>query len=367
MNFSRISGESRPERRRLHVVDEVVDDRVVADLDALLVRRLARRRVGADVEADDRRARGLGQRHVRLGDGAHARVQHADAHLVGRELLQRLHDRLGRALHVGLDHDGQLLDVLVGLGLGEELVERRRRAHRRAPVAGEPLAVAGDLARLGLVVDDVEDVARLGRAAEAEHLDRDRRPGLLHALALVVEERAHPAPLLADDEDVAALQRALLHQHRRHRAAADVELGLDHRALGLAVGVGLEVEHLGLQRDVLEQRVEPLAGQRRDLDVEHLAAHLLDHHLVVEELGAHPVRVGAVLVDLVDRHDHRHARRLGVADRLDRLRHDAVVGGDHQHHDVGHLRAAGAHGGEGGVARGVEEGDRARRSSVVTW
>ena len=128
-----------------------------------------------------------------------------------------------------------------------------------------------------------------------------------------------------------------------------------------------EVEHFGLQRDVLEQRVEPLAGQRRDLDVEHVAAHLLDHDLVAEKLGAHPVRVGAGLVDLVDRDDHRHAGRLGVVDRLDRLRHHAVVGRDHQHHDVGHLRAAGAHRGEGGVAGRVEEGDQLPPFGVVTW
>ena len=48
-----------------------------------------------------------------------------------------------------------------------------------------------------------------------------------------------------------------------------------------------------------------------------------------------------------------------VVDRLDRLRHDAVVGGHHDHRDVGDLGAAGAHGGERLVARGVEEGDLA--------
>ena len=45
-----------------------------------------------------------------------------------------------------------------------------------------------------------------------------------------------------------------------------------------------------------------------------------------------------------------------MVDRLLRLRHDAVVGGDDEHRDVGHLRAAGAHGGERLVARRVEEG-----------
>ena len=72
-------------------------------------------------------------------------------------------------------------------------------------------------------------------------------------------------------------------------------------------------------------------------------------------------------VDLVDRDDQRHAGVPGVRDRLDRLRHDLVVGRDDQHDDVGDLRAAGAHGGERLVARRVEEGDRlaARQLDVI--
>ena len=46
----------------------------------------------------------------------------------------------------------------------------------------------------------------------------------------------------------------------------------------------------------------------------------------------------------------------GVPDRLDGLRHDAVIGGDDQNHNVCNAGAAGAHGGEGFVARCVEEG-----------
>ncbi len=46
-----------------------------------------------------------------------------------------------------------------------------------------------------------------------------------------------------------------------------------------------------------------------------------------------------------------------MIDRLDRLRHHPVVRGDHQHHDVGHVRASGAHRRKGGVAGRVQEGD----------
>ena len=72
----------------------------------------------------------------------------------------------------------------------------------------------------------------------------------------------------------------------------------------------------------------------------------------------HAVGVGVVLVDLVDRDDDRHFGGPRVVDRLDRLRHDAVVRGDHQHDHVGDLGAARAHRGEGLVARGVDEDDR---------
>src|SRR5690606_18507693 len=62
---------------------------------------------------------------------------------------------------------------------------------------------------------------------------------------------------------------------------------------------------------------------------------------------------------LVDRDDDRDPRRGGVVDRLGGLRLDAVVRGDHQHHQVGGVGTAGAHGGERLVTRGVDEGDLA--------
>ena len=50
-------------------------------------------------------------------------------------------------------------------------------------------------------------------------------------------------------------------------------------------------------------------------------------------------------------------RGFRVIDRLDRLRHEAVVGRDDEDDDVGHVRAARAHRGEGRVAGRVEKGD----------
>ena len=48
-----------------------------------------------------------------------------------------------------------------------------------------------------------------------------------------------------------------------------------------------------------------------------------------------------------------------MVDGFLRLRHHAVIGGDHQHHDVGNFRAARAHARERFVARRVDEHDPA--------
>ena len=93
------------------------------------------------------------------------------------------------------------------------------------------------------------------------------------------------------------------------------------------------------------------------LDEDRVAAPLLGHEAELGELLLDLLGLRLGLVDLVHGDDDRHAGGLGVVDRLDGLRHDAVVGGHDEDGDVGHLRAAGAHGREGLVAGRVEEGD----------
>ena len=124
-----------------------------------------------------------------------------------------------------------------------------------------------------------------------------------------------------------------------------------------ALRVGLELLEVGHEQDHLDQLVEADPGLGRDRDERHVAAVLLDDDAGLGQLGLDPVRVGVGLVDLVEGDDDRDLGRLGVADRLERLGHDAVVGRDHDDRDVRDPRAAGAHRGERLVTRRVEEDD----------
>ena len=126
--------------------------------------------------------------------------------------------------------------------------------------------------------------------------------------------------------------------------------------LGVRVGAQVELE-VGDEQDLLEQLLEVLALLRRDLRDLRRPAPLLGLKALGREVGEHAVGIRAGKVDLVDGDDDRHLGGTGVRDRLERLRHHAVVGRDDEHGDVGHLGAAGAHGGERLVARRVEERD----------
>src|SRR6516162_642563 len=211
--------------RLFHVVHEVVDDVVIADLDAGAFGGFARLLVGAHVEAEDRHARRLRQRHVGFGNAADTGMDHARADFVGGELLDRADDRFQRALHVGLDDQRQILAAR-GFELAHHLLERAAHAgracgHLVAPLAG---AIGGDFAGARLRLHDRQAVAGLGRAVEAEDFGRRGGPRGLDRRAGIGDQRAHAAPIGAGHDEVADTQRAALHQHGRNRSAAAVEL-----------------------------------------------------------------------------------------------------------------------------------------------
>ena len=158
-----------------------------------------------------------------------------DRDLLLRDLGDLVLERLQRAGDVGLEDDVELLDVAL-LGPREDLLE----ADLARLAAGQGLglqpvgALLGELAGAAVVLDDLDELAGVGDAVEAEHLDRHPRPGALDPVAHEVVHRPHPAPLRPGDERVADLERAALDQDADDRAAARVELGLDHRSRGLA-------------------------------------------------------------------------------------------------------------------------------------
>ena len=341
----------------LYFVYAVVDYAVGAYLDIGAGGVIARGAVGPDVEADYQRVAGRGQHDVALVYRTDTGVDDLDADFFVGQLLERGLDRLGAALDVCLDNDVEVL-YLALLYLGEEVVERNLLGDAERALLGLLLALLNQLARHALIGDGVEDVAGVRHFAHTCYLDRDARARFRDALALVVYHGAHVSHSGAGDYDIALMQRAVLDEHGHNRAAAAVQPGLNDGALGRTVRVGLELEHFGQDDQVLKQVVYALAGLGRDGANHRVAAPLLAHEVVLGELLLYALGVGAWHIHLVDGHDYGYIRGLGVVNRLYGLRHYAVIGGYNQDGDVRDGGAAGAHTGEGLVARGIQESYR---------
>ena len=89
---------------------------------------------------------------------------------------------------------------------------------------------------------------------------------------------------------------------------------------------------------------------------------------MLQQAVFHPCRVGLRLVNFIDRHNNRRFCRLGMVNRLNGLRHDAIIGSHDQNNNIGHFGAARAHGGKGGMTRRVNESHRRaiRRCGLIS-
>src|SRR2546425_937919 len=265
-------GLEHPGERLLDVLEELVDDLVLAHIDPRGVRDTACRRLHLRVEADDDGARSRRKREVRFGDVADGVVDDREGDLVLWHLREGALDRFERALHVDLEDDLELLR-LAFLHLREHLVERRRG---RGGGPGGPLArVPGDERARGLLVrHDADDVAGFGDLGEAEDLDRPRRLRPADVLGLVVDHRPDLAERGPGDDEVAALQGAGLHEDGRDGSAALVEVRFDDAADRRPVRIRLEVRDVGDLRAARAHGGERLVTGR--VEERHLAAVVLD-------------------------------------------------------------------------------------------
>jgi hypothetical protein len=154
------------------------------------------------------------------------------------ELRERVGQHLGRALHVGLDDDRQLLHAALGICCCSDS-SVRRPPFVPAPSPSPASAGSRDLPRLGGSSIDLERVARRGQRRQAEHFDR---ASMVRPTSPGGRGR-RKRPDLADDGCPAMTghrrEGAVLDEHCRDRPAAAVELRFEHRPDAPRFGLAL--------------------------------------------------------------------------------------------------------------------------------
>ncbi len=342
----------------LHIINDLVDDAVVTQVQTFGLDDLAGSGVSTDVEAEDHSVGGQRQVGVGLGDTTHAAGDDLDLHFVVAQLGQRALQRFQRATYVGLDNDVEGLFLVLAHVL-EHVFQLGGLLTGQLDFAELALTEQRDFAGLLLVGYDVQLVTRVRRAIQAEDLDRNGGTCFLDRLTVLIQHGAYTTVVHAGQYDITLTQGTVLYQHGSDGAAALVQTRFNHHTATRSRRLRLELKDFGLQQNRFEQLLDTGTGLSRDGNEHGVAAPLFRNHVTGCQIVLDTVRISFFLIDLVDRNHDRHTGRLGVLDSLFGLRHHAIVGGNHQDHDVGSLGTTGTHGGKGSVTGGVQEGHHA--------
>ena len=349
---------------RFHIVDGIIDDVVVADFHVFIFGQFASGCIRAHVEADDERARSNRQIDVAFGNAAHAAVQDLHAYFVGRQFLQAARECFVGTLYVCLDDDRQVLHLAFA-HVAEHVLQLGGLLFGQAHVAEFALAEEGDFACFFLVGQHDGVFAGIGYIRQTEDFHRDGRAGFGNGFAVFVHHGADFAEGCSGQQHVAFFQCAALYQQRGYRAASFVQTSFDDDAFGGCFHRCSQFQYFGFKQDGFEQCVDIDTFFGRYIDKLCSAAPIVGNDFVLGQLLTDAFRIGGLLIDFVHCNHNRYACRFGVGNGLYGLRHHAVVGGNHQNHDVGGFCTACTHGGKRFVTRGIQEGNYAARGLNV--
>jgi hypothetical protein len=143
---------------------------------------------------------------------------------------------------------------------------------------------------------------------QAQALHRVRGPRALQAFAFGGDEGLDAAPVGSAQDGVAHVERAVADEQRGGGAHARLALGFHHIAPGLAAGVGFELQHFGLDRDIFQQVVHAVAGQGADRAADDVAAPVFRVHAEGLQLLLDAVRIEGAQILLVQRHHQGNFR-----------------------------------------------------------
>ena len=298
--------------RRAQLLDDLVDDRVAADLDALAL-------------AATWRASPTGRTLKPMMTASEAAASitsdslmpptpswitlHAD--LLLRQLGDLVRERLERAGHVGLDHQVELGELAL-LGAREHVLERdpARPARRASASVFRRLARSPASGRASRSFSTTRTCSPAS-GTPSKPSTSTGSPGVASLTrsprkSCIARTRPQWAPATSASP---TLQRAALDEQRDHGAAARVEPRLDHRAGGLGVRVGLQLLESASVTSVSSRLVEVLRVLADTSTNSVSPPQSAGRQALLGQLAAHAVGVRALLVDLVDRDDDRHARR----------------------------------------------------------
>ena len=155
------------------VIYQIIDDRVITDLNTLLVRHVTCGSICTDVKTKDRRTRRFGKADVRFSDRTNTRVKYTNTDFFVADFVHRLADRFGRTLNVSFYNNWQLSHGLVCFGICHQLLKRRCSTSGRTFVFRRLSTIFRDFTGLRFGFSHVKHVTSFGCAVKTQNLNRN--------------------------------------------------------------------------------------------------------------------------------------------------------------------------------------------------
>ncbi len=140
--------------------------------------------------------------------------------------------------------------------------------------------------------------------------------------------------MYAADNGVSGAKRSFLDQNSGNRPSAGIEFGLHNMTSGQFVCIGFQLQHLRLQDDHFEQIINTCIFLCGNFHENGVTTPFFSYQSVFRQLPQNTFRICIVFVDLVDSHDDGYACSLRVIDGFDGLRHDTIVGSNHENNNI---------------------------------
>ena len=145
-----------------------------------------------------------------------------DLNLVGRELDQRIAQRLNRTVHIALDDDIQFMEVAESQP-SAHFVQRQHLLGTQALFALQLLTFVGNFAGFLIGIEHMEGVTGSRSTVQTQNQHRFGRSCLFETLVALVEHGLHLTIGSSGQHDVAHMEGTVGHEDGGHIAAALVE------------------------------------------------------------------------------------------------------------------------------------------------
>ena len=141
-------------------------------------------------------------------------------------------------------------------------------------------------------------------------------------------------------------QSSFPYQNGGDGSTARVDFGFHHMTGGEFVWIGFKLQHFGLKQYQFEQFVNPLGLLGRNVDINRFAAPVFRSQADFGELPLHFFGFCILFIDFVYGDNYGYLGRFCMVNGFYCLRHNPVIGSNHQNHNIGNLSASSSHGGE---------------------